>query len=133
MRGKRAEGMSPFRFGKRMLLDEEGVGVTARSLLEVRGKTGNVAYTDVEATVERYRRDDLTSSRDGGGKQFGVGGTWLVLNARAVQPKVEVEEASEIAHHGACSSAVWVDHVPTVQQMPRAAETGLTWQRPSAA
>ena len=125
MRGKRAEGMSPFRFGQRMLLDEEGVGVTARSLLEVRGKTGDVAYADVVATFERYRRDDLTSSRDGGGKQFGVGGTWLVLNARAVQPKEEVEEASKITHRGAGSGVVVGCLMLPANQMPRAAETGL--------
>ena len=67
-----------------MPLDEKGISVTARSLLEVSGKTGDVAYTDVVATYERYRRDDLPDSRDGSSEQLRIHGSRLMLDASAV-------------------------------------------------
>ena len=84
-----------------MLLDEKSIGVTARSLLEMSSKTGDVAYTDVLATYERYRRDDLPDDRDGGSEQLRVHGSRLMLNASAVKPAEHVEEASGIDNRGA--------------------------------
>ena len=84
-----------------MLLDEKGISITARSLLEMSSKTGDVAYTDVVATFERYRRDDLPDDRDGGCEQLRIHVSRLMLYASAVKPAENVEEASDIDNRGA--------------------------------